>query len=54
MFSVSKEWNYHVYGREDGLLNTHIRSVLEDTSGNIWLSTNKGVSCYVDQQGRFL
>lgn len=52
-FPSSKEWNYHVYGREDGLLNTHIRSVLEDTSGNIWLSTNKGVSCYVDQQGSF-
>lgn len=32
------------YGNNEGLLNTMIHGVLEDSNGSIWLSTNKGLS----------
>jgi ligand-binding sensor domain-containing protein len=29
------------------LENAHIRAIMEDASGRIWCSTNKGISCYI-------
>ncbi|GHE35291.1 two-component regulator propeller domain-containing protein [Sphingobacterium griseoflavum] len=31
---------------KDGLINGVIQSIVEDKSGRIWFSTNKGLSCY--------
>lgn len=33
-----------VFSEKDGLLNSEVYKVLEDKQGNIWLSTNKGIS----------
>lgn len=52
-FPSSKEWDYTVYGHEEGLENAYIRAITEDDSGNIWFSTNKGISCYVTEKGSF-
>lgn len=48
--------DYKVYGWESGLNNLHIRAVAEDQDGNIWVSTNKGISCKRadDTSGQFL
>ena len=45
--------NYKVYQRESGLANTHIQAIGEDKAGNIWVSTNKGISCLVDSKDIF-
>ena len=31
---------------KDGLANGNIHKIVEDATGNIWISTNKGLSCY--------
>ena len=33
-----------VFSEKDGLLNSEVFKVLDDNEGNIWLSTNKGIS----------
>ena len=54
LFSIlSRVWDYKVYRSEEGLSNVHIRAITEDNHGNIWVSTNKGISCYVERQGWF-
>jgi len=34
-----------VYGREQGLSDSHIRALQQDADGKIWLSTYTGISC---------
>jgi ligand-binding sensor domain-containing protein len=31
---------------DDGLPSNHIRSILEDSVGNLWVATSKGISCF--------
>lgn len=35
---------YITYGYAEGLLDTYIRAIQEDRNGNIWMSTNNGIS----------
>lgn len=47
------DWEYKVYRREEGLANTHILAITEDADSNIWVSTNKGISCFLRDKGVF-
>ena len=42
-----------VFQRKEGLPNTHIRAISEDKNGNIWASTNTGISCYITSKKCF-
>jgi len=42
-----------VIAKQDGLPNDHITSVLEDSTGNIWLGTYDGLSMYSKSTGTF-
>lgn len=37
---------YCMYFEKDGIENEHIRAIHEDLSGNIWFSTNSGISMF--------
>ena len=52
-FSSPSDWEYKVYRREEGLTNTHIRAITEDANHNIWVSTNKGISCLLRDKDVF-
>lgn len=53
MFPSSQSWDYKVYRSEEGLSNVHIRAITEDNHGNIWVSTNKGISCLLKDKEVF-
>ncbi len=38
---------------EDGLASNHVLGVLEDSSGNLWFPTNRGISIYNPEEGGF-
>lgn len=42
------------YTMKDGLPNDFIYSILEDERGRLWLTTNKGLSCFDREEGTFL
>ncbi|MCR4603829.1 MAG: response regulator [Prevotella sp.] len=42
----------HVYGKDDGLIDSHILAVQLDGDGNVWMSTYSGISCFVPQTGK--
>ena len=53
-FPSSQSWDYKVYRSEEGLSNVvHIRAITEDNHGNIWVSTNKGISCLLKDKEVF-
>lgn len=35
---------YILYGYKEGMLDTYVRAIQEDREGNIWVSTNNGIS----------
>jgi serine phosphatase RsbU (regulator of sigma subunit)/ligand-binding sensor domain-containing protein len=39
-----------IYTQENGLPSDHIRSLLEDDDGNIWIGTEHGLCCYDGKQ----
>lgn len=41
------------YTTRDGLPNNYIYGILEDNMNRLWLSTNKGLSCFDIQSGKF-
>lgn len=41
------------FKEKEGLPNTHIRAISEDKNGNIWASTNTGISCYITSKKCF-
>lgn len=45
--------NFDKYGTEHRLEDTFIRAIQEDLSGNIWVSTNKGISFWNKEKRRF-
>ncbi len=44
---------FHSYSVEDGLPNNVIKAILEDEEGNLWLSTNQGLSRFDPIQEHF-
>lgn len=44
---------YEHYGDKEGLEDSHVRAVQEDKCGNIWLSTNGGLSCWNKEKKMF-
>ncbi|MGH1363384.1 MAG: ligand-binding sensor domain-containing protein [Calditrichia bacterium] len=42
---------FHFITEEDGLANNSIRAILEDDFGNLWLSTNEGISRFNPHSG---
>ncbi|WP_242121686.1 hybrid sensor histidine kinase/response regulator transcription factor [Aestuariivivens sediminicola] len=44
---------FKLYQEKDGLLDSYIHAILEDDNGNIWVSTNKGVSRFNKEDGLF-
>lgn len=42
------------YTMKDGLPNDFIYSILEDERGRLWLTTNKGLSCFDREESTFL
>ncbi len=45
--------DFTTYSEEDGLPNNLINAILEDNSGNIWLSTNMGMVQFNSKSGLF-
>ncbi|HXD77485.1 MAG TPA: two-component regulator propeller domain-containing protein [Puia sp.] len=41
------------YSQEQGLANAVIYKILEDRAGDLWVSTNKGISCFEPGNGTF-
>lgn len=44
--STKEPEKYCMYFEKDGIENEHIRAIQEDLSGNIWFSTNFGISMF--------
>lgn len=43
-YFVRKDSTFRYYQEDDGLPNNSVKGILEDDHGNLWLSTNKGIS----------
>lgn len=46
--------NYMLLTMKDGMACSLVCSIEEDAEGNIWFSTNIGISCYVEKEDKFL
>jgi len=44
---------FTAYSEQQGLANAVVYKVLEDSTGKIWISTNKGISCFDPQKAVF-
>ncbi len=53
--TVDKEGKerFTAYTTEQGLSNNSVRGILEDKDGNLWISTNYGLSCYNPTRNHF-
>ena len=45
--------NFTGYKYGDGLEDTYVHALQEDKDGNIWFSTDKGISCWNREQNKF-
>ncbi|MEM7370243.1 MAG: two-component regulator propeller domain-containing protein [Bacteroidota bacterium] len=45
---------FRCFQEQDGLPNNYIHGILEDDKGNLWVSTNKGISTFNPDKGIFL
>ncbi|MCD8167262.1 MAG: hypothetical protein LUE93_14835 [Bacteroides sp.] len=45
--------DYIAFTTEDGLASSSVCAMEEDTDGNLWISTNLGISCYVESERIF-
>lgn len=48
---LSKE--HQLFDEKSGLANSYVYGSLEDTTGNLWISTNKGLSNYIKAESKF-
>lgn len=44
---------FTTYSEQDGLANSIVYKILEDNAGNIWLSTNRGISSFDPETKKF-
>lgn len=44
---------FRIFTEKDGIENGYVRAIQEDERGNIWFSTNDGISCYEKATGVF-
>ncbi len=42
------------FSRKDGLSNNYVYGILSDDSGRLWMSTNKGISCFYPKDRTFI
>ncbi len=42
-----------IYSKKDGLPGNTIHAIVEDNNGNLWMSTNNGVSCFNQKKHEF-
>ena len=42
------------YSTSQGLPNSSVRGILEDSEGHLWIGTNNGLSCYHPEENRFI
>ncbi|HZJ74287.1 MAG TPA: two-component regulator propeller domain-containing protein, partial [Perlabentimonas sp.] len=47
-------YSFEHYTIKDGLPNNTIHGILEDVEGDLWISTNKGLSKFFKNEGKFL
>lgn len=52
-FNIQKN-NFEIYTTKDGLPDNTIYAILQDGNGNLWLSTNRGISNYDISKNRFI
>ena len=50
---VSRPETFVVFGAKEGLENTQVRAIREDHDGNIWISTNGGISRLNEKARKF-
>ena len=46
-------YDFKSYTTSDGMANNNVKGLLEDEMGNLWISTNNGLSCYNKQNNSF-
>jgi ligand-binding sensor domain-containing protein/signal transduction histidine kinase/DNA-binding response OmpR family regulator len=51
LFNSCNDINYTSYGLKDGLTDNFIRAIAEGANDNIWISTNRGLSCLNTKSG---
>lgn len=51
---LRREITFRAFLEKDGLPNDVIYGIAEDKMGNLWISTNNGISCYNSDNNRFI
>lgn len=46
--------SFESYTSSNGLANNNVKGILEDESGNLWISTNQGLSCFDKKNNGFI
>lgn len=54
LFPDNRTDNYQLFNSKNGLACNMVCSIEEDLQGNIWVSTNTGISCFIESEKRFL
>jgi len=48
-----KQYSFNSYTEESGLPNATVKSILEDKKGNLWISSNKGLTEFDTEEEKF-
>ncbi len=51
---TNKPMEYEVFGYQQGLKDSYIRAIQEDAEGNVWVSTNNGISLLREKDKTFV
>lgn len=51
--TVNNSITYKVYNKKQGIYHPHVSSITEDLDGNIWISTNSGISMWNADKEKF-
>ena len=47
-------YSFESYSTLHGLVSNHVKGILEDDDGNLWISTNRGLSCFKKAENTFI